>query len=345
MQLCSQIEKVFGERLTPTVLLQAPTVEQLAGILDGNRRPTPASSLVALQPSGSNPPFFWVHGENSNAFLPRYLGPDQPLYGLVQQSRDGRPARHTRLEDIAAYYLREMRQVQPEGPYFLGGFCVGGTLAFEMAQQLWRRGTEVALLVLLDPPGRRSKTSSRAHGSTASGVTPVRSGFRGSGLSRVTMLAGDKALEQLAHLGNEVSRRVADAAKNVACRAYVLAGRPIPHWLRTFYINAVYHRARRHYVPRVYPGHVVVLTTEGPGDPRIVWEELAAGGLEIRQIPGRHTEIVFERSQIQGLATHLKACLDRAHQKQAVHVEGRSGSGREPTLPAPVAEELTNAGR
>src|SRR5437764_11327694 len=100
--------------------------------------------------------FFWVNGEVSNALLPDYLGPDQPLYGLVHQTQDGKPWPYTRLEDIAAHYLKVIRTVQSEGPYFLGGFCIGGLLAFEMAQQLHRQDQEVGLLVLLDPTRPRN---------------------------------------------------------------------------------------------------------------------------------------------------------------------------------------------
>src|SRR5207253_5358650 len=97
------------------------------------------------------PPFFWVHGEASDAFLPRYLGPDQPLYGLRHQSEDGTPARYHTVVDIAAHYLSEIRTVQPQGPYFLGGYCFGAMVAFEMAQQLKNQDEKAAFLVLLSP--------------------------------------------------------------------------------------------------------------------------------------------------------------------------------------------------
>ncbi|MBK7894399.1 MAG: hypothetical protein IPJ90_05840 [Anaerolineaceae bacterium] len=90
----------------------------------------------------------------SFARLARYLGEDQPLYGLQPQGMDGNQPHHTRVEDMAAHYIKEMRTLQPHGPYYLGGHCAGSWVAFEMAQQLQAAGEEVQLLVLVDsePP-------------------------------------------------------------------------------------------------------------------------------------------------------------------------------------------------
>jgi thioesterase domain-containing protein/acyl carrier protein len=322
MRLCGHIEKTFGKRLPLAALFQAPTVEHLAGLLSQEGWTAAPSSLVALQPNGSKPPFFWVHGENSNAFLPRYLPPDQPLYGLLQQSRDGQRARYTRMEDIAAHYLSELLGVQPDGPYFLGGYCVGGTLAFEIAQQLRRRGQEVALLVLLDPssPGRRESSHSfNSHAPHSSPAVPS-FGNRVSRHWRHLARLGPHAT--LADIWDGLSYRlrgrlteITDVAKKVAGHVFAVAGTayPLPPSLRIPYIEAVHRRATRGYLPQVYPSRVVVFTTEGgPRDPRSVWGRLAAGGLELYEVPGRHTEIVFDEPHVRGLAKQLKTCLDRA---------------------------------
>jgi thioesterase domain-containing protein len=78
------------------------------------------------------------------------LGSDQPVYGLQAQGLDGREPPLTRIEDMAANFVRKIQLIQPNGPYFLAGFCMGGTIAFEMAQQLSRQGQTVGLLALLD---------------------------------------------------------------------------------------------------------------------------------------------------------------------------------------------------
>src|SRR5262249_30202270 len=113
------------------------------------------SCLVALQPQGSKPPFFWIHGENSDALLSRYLGPDQPLYGVRHQGEDGAPARCTTVVDIATWCLHEIFAIQPKGPYLLGGYCFGGLIALEIAQQLKRVDEDVRLVFVLEPVKRR----------------------------------------------------------------------------------------------------------------------------------------------------------------------------------------------
>jgi hypothetical protein len=136
------------------MLFQSPTIEQLALMLGQEEWPQSWSSLITIRAQGSRPPFFWVHGDSSNTALPAYLGPDQPLYGLEHQGHDGRPASYQTVETIAKHYLRELRVVCQRGPYLIGGYSFGAIVAFEMAQQLKAGGEEVALLFMLDPPGK-----------------------------------------------------------------------------------------------------------------------------------------------------------------------------------------------
>lgn len=116
----------------------------------------PASSLIPLQPAGARPPFFGVPGHNGDVFcyvpLAQQLGPEQPFYGLQPPGTDGKQAPLTDIEELAAYFVQDIRKSQPQGPYFLGGFCLGGITAFEIAQQLHRAGQQVALLVLFGSP-------------------------------------------------------------------------------------------------------------------------------------------------------------------------------------------------
>src|SRR5262249_55432322 len=128
------------------------------------------------------------HGEVSNAFLPRYLGSDQPVYALTHQSEDGAPARFTTVENIAGGYLQEIRAVQPTGPYFLGGFCFGGLVAFEIAQQLKAAGDEVSLLAWFEPTLLRSYGSTRVSPMFSSSTTASKAGLRAEGLRHLSNL-------------------------------------------------------------------------------------------------------------------------------------------------------------
>jgi thioesterase domain-containing protein len=112
--------------------------------------------VLPIQTGGSRQPFFFLHGqwEEQLAFhcypLAQALGSDQPFYGMDPYLLDGREGLPT-LEDIAAAHIKLMRNIQPEGPYFLGGWCNGALIAYEMARQLQAAGQAVDLLVLMDP--------------------------------------------------------------------------------------------------------------------------------------------------------------------------------------------------
>jgi thioesterase domain-containing protein len=113
------------------------------------------SGAVPLQDTGSQRPLFLAHPGDGEvlayAALARRLGDDQPSYGLRARGLDDDAAIDGSLAELAAEYVADVRKVQPSGPYLLGGFCVGATIAIEMAAQLRDAGEDVAGLVLLDP--------------------------------------------------------------------------------------------------------------------------------------------------------------------------------------------------
>ncbi len=159
VRLMARIEEEFDRSWPLTVLFETPTLGQLAAVVRGEHRESSSSALVALEPRGSRPPFFCVHGIDgtSQIFrdLARRLGYDQPFYALrapgLEEAAEFTPS----IEAMAGRYLESVRQVRPAGPYLLGGWSFGCAGAFEMAQQLTRAGERVALLVLFDggPPG------------------------------------------------------------------------------------------------------------------------------------------------------------------------------------------------
>jgi thioesterase domain-containing protein/acyl carrier protein len=153
VRLIARIERLCGKRIPMAALFQKATVEGLAQILAATDSPA-WSPLVPIQPSGSHPPLFFVHAVGGQVLsymdLSRHLGQDQPFYGL--QSRHGVQgmAYHTRLEDMAEEYVAAIRAFRPVGPYQLGGWSMGGVVAFEIARQMRKAGQEVSLLALVD---------------------------------------------------------------------------------------------------------------------------------------------------------------------------------------------------
>ena len=303
VRLTARIEKRLGRATSVAALFESPTIEQLAVRLEVPTSSQSRSSLLAVQPNGSRRPFFWVHGDHSFAVLPNYLGPDQPLYGLEHQSQDGQVARHTTVEDIAAYYVREVRSVHARGPYLLGGFSFGAVVAFEMAQQLRRAGEQVDVLFLLDPPG---KDLAAMPAPAADLRRHLRHVGRGS------------ASGTCQYLWPRIKGRMHECIDAQVKRVNVLrvkrcvsTGRRLPPSLRSRYILGVYAQALRAYVPQRYAGPVTLMKSgDVPYLPRLDWTKLITTELRVLQVNGDHTDLRIE-PQVGQWATSLKELLDR----------------------------------
>jgi surfactin family lipopeptide synthetase A len=288
VRLMHRVEQAFGKRMPIATLFQAPTIEQLADLLREGWSPS-WSSLVPIQPNGSKPPFFCVHGAGGTVIiyhnLAQALGPDQPIYGLQAQGLDGRQRCLNRVEDMAEHYLREIRTIQPTGPYLLGGLSFGGTVAYEMAQRLRAAGEDVGLLVLFDTfPGKYEST-----GTLLKKLWHLP-------LSEKTAYLGRKAVQY----GRTLNRRVTQGL--------------LPEALKR--VRRGIQQAGSQYATQPFEGPVVLFrasqkSLRGVHDPYAGWKELALGGLEIYEITGDHVGIVAG-PQVGTLAQHLKACLERS---------------------------------
>jgi len=304
VRLVHRIGQETGRKLAIAALLQAPTVEQLAELLRERADNDEHSSLVALQPDGWRPPFFCVHGIGGTVLrfydLARYLGPDQPVYALQAQGVDGkRPCLYS-VEDMANLYVKEIRRLQPNGPYYLGGYSLGGSVALEMARRLQAEGEEIGLVALLD--------------------TFV--GFESSGglLAKFWTLASHDKLYHLNRkvktLGKKIKRTVAIAR--------------LPRALKD--VREACAEAAKRYSARPYSGKLTLFQAKerslsSPEDPIESWKSIALGGIEIHEVPGGHGSIVDD-PQVKVLARELKASLERT-QGEYFRVVPRPISDRE----------------
>ncbi|MBV9614796.1 MAG: amino acid adenylation domain-containing protein, partial [Ktedonobacteraceae bacterium] len=155
-RLLDRIAQVFGKKIALETLFVGPTIEQLATHLtEGADTTTSRTLMTALQTQGRQRPFFFLHGDwTGGAFysftLAQTAGFDQPFYVLGTYKFAALEPLPT-IEQMAAAYIEELRTIQPEGPYLIGGFCNGGLLAYEIASQLSDAGEQIDLLALITP--------------------------------------------------------------------------------------------------------------------------------------------------------------------------------------------------
>ena len=325
VQLFTQIEQILGKKRPLVTLLQAPTIEQLSNILCEEDQSV-WSSLVALQPAGSKPPLFCIGGVGGSVLyfrgLLNHLGLDQPVYGLQAKGLDGKQDPHTRIEDMAADYIKEIRAFQPHGPYFLGGHSAGGLVALEMAQQLQVQGQKVALLALFDT-------------STPQVLNHIPSVWD-QAYFHLFNLRELKPKKKLAYVLRILKASLKHQIKNNSKKLAILVGlrsKLVPQFkvpdalpqefrrpeiLLLFQVN---ERAARNYVPQVYLGQVTLFkVTDEPKSatslryPLLGWDKLAAGGLEVHDVPGVHAFMgsLLSEPHVRVLAAKLKVCLDKA---------------------------------
>jgi thioesterase domain-containing protein/acyl carrier protein len=307
-RLFASIENRLGKKLPLATVFQGATVEHLAGILRQDFKPAPQSSLVPLQPGGSKRPLFLVHPAGGHVFpyvhLARYLGPDQPCYGLQARGLEEGEEPHTRIEDMAADYIKALRTVQPKGPYHLGGWSMGGVVAFEMAQQLHAQGEGVDLLALLDaritPPDEKIPDADFEAMLLADFV-------RYFGLSldlanSLSQLPRDEVLNHVLELAQRAGLVPPDVEISQAHRFVEL--------LKSDF------QATRNYELQLYPGRVTLfkaseeLAGTSP-DPTLGWREWALAGVDVHVVPGNHANMVYE-PHVEVLAEKLRDCLNHA---------------------------------
>ena len=307
IQVIARIERRLGKAVPVAVLFQSPTIAQLAEVLGDNRDQGSWSALIPIRATGSKMPFFWVHGDWSNARLAEHLGPDRPIFALEHQTSDGRPALHTEVHTIAMHYLKEVRGIRPHGPYLLGGYCFGAVTAFEMARQLTADGEEVAVLFMLDPPGQQRKTSPRVR-------DRVHQQIRNAGARPFAGKMAFLLLKVTAAVRDEISARrcnIIARVNRLRTKAHLRKGGRLPPSLRSGYILDVYRRALRSYTPQRYRGNAAIFKSAGPGYwPPLDWTKLITGQLEIHEERGNHTDMTTE-PLVAVWAARLKTTLDR----------------------------------
>lgn len=323
VRIVVEIEKLFKKRLPLATFVQAPTIAALADILRKEHWIPSWASLVPMKAGGSRPPLFLMHAHGGNVLeyqsLANHLEPDQPLYALQARGLDGCIANGRTIEEMAAVYLAEIRSLQPEGPYFLGGFCFGGLLAWEAAQQLSAAGQKIALLVLI-------QTMNPAYARFKPGIGILRQWWHRT-VKRIDLERDNLSNRGVRYFGDRC-KDVADIVQAKAAIAYdkkINGGRsrnghvPMPYILES--LRQAHAKAYMSYTLRPYRGEVLLLraTKQLAGlmiDETSGWKHVVDGRLEICHVPG-HQQTMLGEPNVASLATALTAALKSARQSRA----------------------------
>jgi thioesterase domain-containing protein/acyl carrier protein len=302
VRVMARIERAFGVKAPISALFEAPTVEQLAKVIQ--KRPVRRSApLARLHRGGPGRPLFLVHPVGGDVFsyveLAKKLGAQRPVYGVqaVAETNGHAPS----MEDVAAQYVRTMRAVQAEGPWLLAGWSSGAVTAYEMARQIESTGGTTALLAMFDPP---PPPAGRIDAVDAAALLLAFSRLGGpseeQGVLIREMLEGldlEAGLDRLLELARaEGGLRELDKP-----------------WLRERF--NLYRRARatvEGYLPRPYGGRVTLFRADaslapGATDLTSGWDQLAR--IEAHLIPDADHGSLLQRPALDQLVEHLEGAL------------------------------------
>ncbi|ONG50406.1 acetoacetate--CoA ligase [Pseudoroseomonas deserti] len=306
-RLFSELQRLTGIDLPATILLQGARFRDLAEAL-GAPLPEGPRQVVHLQP-GEGRPLFMIHSLSGAVLdlapLQKALASRRPLVGIQARGLEAGQPPHSCIMAMARDYIPLIRQVQPEGPYTLGGHSFGGMVAFEIARQLRAAGQQVDQVLMID-------TLVHAR------FLPGRQWLR------------YRAMRPLRHLQGLLTRRpeerlgyLADKGRVMLDRLRIKLGRAplrpdlagaqigdahIPPALRA--VRGAALTAFTHYKPGAYDGKLVFIRAGDAGefDPEPVWRRVSGGRLVVLEAPGDHLSMITE-PHVQAVARHFDACL------------------------------------
>jgi len=220
---------------------------------------------------------------------------------------------------MARHYVAEMRKVQPQGPFLLGGLCAGGVLAYEMARQLELEGETAHLVALFDAAD--VEAAPRPHLETSRRLARVREAVKHAPLRALPKVLAGKALRFSAYGLTTRLRTVREKLSVGTLRFCLEHGLPLPSWARALTVRAVYNAAEAAYRPQHKVREEIVLfrATSGEGieepyreryaDPDLGWSSRTAKRVHIIDVPGGHGSMLQEPN-VEVVASHLRAYLN-----------------------------------
>lgn len=320
VRLFNWIEEEFDERLSLGSLFETPTIETLGARLVQRSSGVPEhrrwECLIPIRASGNKPPLYLIHAAGGNVLLysdlARHLGPDQPVYGLQSFGLDGRNKPHDCVEDMAAHYLEEIKANQPRGPYYVGGYCLGGTIALDIANRLRAAGEEVAMVALLET-------------------------YNWVNIGKMSPFARLRFLyEQIAFHSWNVAMLDSTQRSRFLRHKWDVAKQRSGMWLRSWWrklggdaestaatIRSLNHRTSYTYEPVPYDGRITHFRPRreyhAVRSPRMLWDSLAADGVEsvfLKAYPAGTLLEPFVQELAQELTKRIDKTLGERRQRE-----------------------------
>jgi len=315
VELFVWVEQEFGKKLPLTTILEAPTIAQLADLINKTDQQTVKGSVVLLKSGKLNSALFLIHDGDGETLLYRNLAkrmePDRPVYGVQPLSNDQFPMLHSRITDMAAYYTSQIRGIQSDGPYLLGGMCAGGVLAYEVARQLQAQGQTVALVALMDSadveaPKRVGHIAGQRMSRFAEALSEGDKSVRWQRWLSILTKVWQKVINLVRYEMSSRFEQIRYSLKMKFFRYCLDRNRPLPTWLIPISVRTAYNYAELDYRPlKPFEGELVLLrATEGKGtdepfqqiysDPLLGWEKRSIKEVKLYDVPGGHASMLQE---------------------------------------------------
>ncbi|MEO0868582.1 MAG: amino acid adenylation domain-containing protein [Cyanobacteria bacterium J06642_11] len=299
-ELSINIEKTFNHPFPISNFFKAPTLQRMASLLKENTGDIPGEVIIPIQPNGSQPPLFCFHTKSGSVFdyygLAKYLGPEQPIYGVQSRGFDTGQVHHDQIETMAVDYLKEMQSLQPHGPYYLCGYSFGGLLAYEIAQLLTAQGEDIGILVLIDAYNYPGDWFSEPMAVRMQNAVDKISGF--SWQERVNY--GQTKLMALGQWCRRVLTNQPDPHDKISLQEKISGKALIQYQAAPYGGNLILFRADETPEPHGY--------RSVPRDESLGWHDLVTGKIDVQSADGHHF-ILMDEPHVQTLAQTLRTHL------------------------------------
>jgi len=306
IQVIAKASKV-GINLAPDQLFEHQTIGALAKFLESKNAnadtdATEWSSIVSLNKKGSKPPLFCIHSGGGHVFfyqaLAKRLSPDQPLFALQPAGLDGQNSLHSSIEEMAHFYIQEMKKVQTDGPYQILGTCFSNAVGLEMAKQLQANGDTIAVLIIVDSgPQYLLGASLRGEKQTMSRFAAMIKEGNWSGIQRKFRNRWIRSKQKVElPFKSEQEQHLQLTINN---------------------LNKLYHQ----YNWTPFDGKITFIRStefanrKDKNNHISQWEQLAKDGLDVHIVEGHHVTL-FKEPEVAGLTEVIKKCLIKGERSE-----------------------------